>query len=228
MLIENAYFILTPTDQVAREKVEAYEKFAESLKALPVILDYRVHDQITGTISHLPHIIASTLVNFVKTHDTKDEMMKNLAAGGFKDITRIASSSPVMWQNICLKNKDNIVKILDQYIDSLEDFKEAVEREDDLDLYTRFESSRNYRNSMPSSSAGPIKKSFAVYCDIIDEAGGIAAIATILASNNISIKILELYTTENLKKGFCVLNFTTKISSKRAVGFTAEIQVYCI
>ena len=54
MLIENAYFILTPTDQVAHEKVEAYEKFAESLKALPVILDYRVHDQITGTISHLP------------------------------------------------------------------------------------------------------------------------------------------------------------------------------
>ena len=56
MLIENAYFILTPTNQVAHEKVEAYEKFVESLKALPVILDYRVHDQITGTISHLPHI----------------------------------------------------------------------------------------------------------------------------------------------------------------------------
>lgn len=84
MLIENAYFILTPTNQVAHEKVEAYEKFVESLKALPVILDYRVHDQITGTISHLPHIIASTLVNFVKTHDTKDEMMKNLAAGDLK------------------------------------------------------------------------------------------------------------------------------------------------
>ena len=79
--------------------------------------------------------------------------------GGFKDITRIASSSPVMWQNICLKNKDNIVKILDQYIDPPRKIsKEAVEREDDLDLYTRFESSRNYRNSMPSSSAGPIKK----------------------------------------------------------------------
>ena len=60
------------------------KNFVESLKALPVILDYRVHDQITGTISHLPHIIASTLVNFVKTHDTKDEMMKNLAAGDLK------------------------------------------------------------------------------------------------------------------------------------------------
>ena len=224
MLIENAYFILTPTDQVAREKVEAYEKFAESLKALPVILDYRIHDQITGTISHLPHIIASTLVNFVKTHDTKDEMMKNLAAGGFKDITRIASSSPVMWQNICLKNKDNIVKILDQYINSLEDFKEAVEREDDLDLYTRFESSRNYRNSMPSSSAGPIKKSFAVYCDIIDEAGGIAAIATILASNNISIKNIGIVHNREFEEGVLRIEFYDEDSSKRAVGLLQKFR----
>ena len=217
MLIENAYYILTPTPQVAEEKVQTYEKFVESLKALPVILDYQLHDQITGTISHLPHIIASSLVNFVKTHDTHDEMMKNLAAGGFKDITRIASSSPIMWQNICLKNKDNIVDILDQYIDSLE-------REDDLDLYNRFESSRNYRNSMPSSSAGPIKKAFAVYCDIIDEAGGIAAIATILASNNISIKNIGIVHNREFEEGVLRIEFYDEDSSKRAVGLLQKFR----
>ena len=221
MLIENAYYILTPTPQVAEEKVQTYEKFVESLKALPVILDYQLHDQITGTISHL---IASSLVNFVKTHDTHDEMMKNLAAGGFKDITRIASSSPIMWQNICLKNKDNIVDILDKYIDSLEDFKEAIEREDDLDLYNRFESSRNYRNSMPSSSAGPIKKAFAVYCDIIDEAGGIAAIATILASNNISIKNIGIVHNREFEEGVLRIEFYDEDSSKRAVGLLQKFR----
>ena len=220
MLIENAYYILTPTPQVAEEKVQTYEKFVESLKALPVILDYQLHDQITGTISHLPHIIASSLVNFVKTHDTHDEMMKNLAAGGFKDITRIASSSPIM----CLKNKDNIVDILDKYIDSLEDFKEAIEREDDLDLYNRFESSRNYRNSMPSSSAGPIKKAFAVYCDIIDEAGGIAAIATILASNNISIKNIGIVHNREFEEGVLRIEFYDEDSSKRAVGLLQKFR----
>ena len=222
MLIENAYYILTPTPQVAEEKVQTYEKFVESLKALPVILDYQLHDQITGTISHLPHIIASSLVNFVKTHDTHDEMMKNLAAGGFKDITRIASSSPIMWQNICLKNKDNSVDILDKYIDSLEDFKEAIEREDDL--YNRFESSRNYRNSMPSSSAGPIKKAFAVYCDIIDEAGGIAAIATILASNNISIKNIGIVHNREFEEGVLRIEFYDEDSSKRAVGLLQKFR----
>ena len=221
-ILENAYYILTPTPQVAEEKVQTYEKFVESLKALPVILDYQLHDQITGTISHLPHIIASSLVNFVKTHDTHDEMMKNLAAGGFKDITRIASSSPIMWQNICLKNKDNIVDILDKYIDSLEDFKEAIEREDDLD--NRFESSRNYRNSMPSSSAGPIKKAFAVYCDIIDEAGGIAAIATILASNNISIKNIGIVHNREFEEGVLRIEFYDEDSSKRAVGLLQKFR----
>ena len=104
-LIENAYYILTPAPGVSEDKVNAYRDFVESLRALPVILDYKEHDCITGTISHLPHIIASTLVNFVRDTDTKDELMKALAAGGFKDITRIASSSPVMWQQICLKNR---------------------------------------------------------------------------------------------------------------------------
>lgn len=116
-----------------------------------------------------------------------------------------------MWQNICLKNKDNIVEILDQYIDSLEDFKEAVEREDDLDLYTRFESSRNYRNSMPSSSAGPIKNRLPYTVISL-----MKPVVSLLLQQSLHLiisasKILELYTTENLKKGFCVLNFTTKI-----------------
>ena len=111
-LIENAYYILTPSDKVSSEKLEDYRCFVQSLKALPIVLDYRLHDTVTGTISHLPHIIASCLVNFVKSTDTKEELMKLLAAGGFKDITRIASSSPIMWQQICLKNKDNISRIL--------------------------------------------------------------------------------------------------------------------
>ena len=216
MLIENAYFILTPTDQVAREKVEAYEKFVESLKALPVILDYRIHDQITGTISHLPHIIASTLVNFVKTHDTKDEMMKNLAAGGFKDITRIASSSPTMWQHICLKNKDNISQILASYIKYLEEVKSMIDSGDGQAIYDWFDSSRIYRNSLPGASSGPIKKAFEVYCDIIDEAGGIAAIATILASNGLSIKNIGIVHNREFEEGVLRIEFYDESSSKKA------------
>lgn len=216
VLIENAYFILTPSSKVPQEKIDAYSSFVESLKALPVILDYKQHDRITGTISHLPHIIASTLVNFVKDTDTKDELMKQLAAGGFKDITRIASSSPTMWQHICLKNGENIVQILDAYIEMLKDAKASVAEASEQKLYDLFETSKNYRNSIPEGSSGPIKKVFAVYCDIIDEAGGIATIATILASNNISIKNIGIIHNREFEEGVLRIEFYDEVSSHKA------------
>ena len=216
MLIENAYYVLTPTRKVSQEKIDAYVKFVESLRSIPIILDYQEHDYATGTISHLPHIIASTLVNFVRDTDTKKELMKNLAAGGFKDITRIASSSPTMWQHICLKNKENISHFLGEYIHSLEKAKMLIDQEDEHALYNMFDSSRNYRNSIPDVSAGPIKKTFAVYCDIIDEAGGIAAIATILASNNLNIKNIGIVNNREFEEGVLRIEFYDEGSSKKA------------
>lgn len=215
-LIENAYYILTPSSKVSEGKVHAYKNFVSSLKALPVVLDYHEHDHVTGTISHLPHIIASSLVNFVRDTDTEDELMKALAAGGFKDLTRIASSSPVMWQQICLKNGENISHILGQYIEALKTAKDALDSGDEKALYTLFESSRDYRDSMPDSSAGPIKKQFAVYCDIIDEAGGIATIATILASNNINIKNIGIIHNREFEEGVLRIEFYDGASSAKA------------
>ena len=142
--------------------------------------------------------------------------MKNLAAGGFKDITRIASSSPIMWQQICLKNKKNISRILGDYIEALKKAKDAVDEEAEQQLYSMFEDSKDYRDSMPNSSAGPIKKRFAVYCDIIDEAGGIATIATILASNLISIKNIGIVHNREFEEGVLRIEFYDETSSGRA------------
>ena len=214
MLLENAYYILTPSDTVPLEKVQKYTEFVTALKALPVTLGYKEHDYITGTISHLPHIIASSLVNFVKASDTEEEMMKHLAAGGF--ITRIASSSPTMWQHICSQNRENITQILTGYIQLLTEAKEQIAAGDEQAVYGLFDSSRNYRNSIPDSSSGPIKKAYVVYCDIIDEAGGIAAIATILASNHLSIKNIGIIHNREFEEGVLRIEFYEEDSSKKA------------
>ncbi len=214
MLIENAYFVLTPTSEVPKEKIARYERFVQDLHAIPVLLDHQEHDYVTGTISHLPHIIASSLVNFVRDTDTRDELMKNLAAGGFKDITRIASSSPTMWQHICLKNKENISRILDSYIQFLSRARKLIDQEDEQGIYRMFDTARNYRNAIPSSSAGPIKKAYEVYCDIIDEAGGIAAIATILASNNLNLKNIGIVNNREFEEGVLRIEFYDEASKK--------------
>lgn len=216
LLIENAYFVLTPSEKVSPEKVNAYKDFIASLKALPIVMDAKEHDFVTGTISHLPHIIASGLVNFVEQTDTENEYMKLLAAGGFKDITRIASSSPAMWQHICLKNHRQISEILGAYIDFLTKAKQSVEACDAEQLYDFFDRAKTYRNSIPDSSFGCIRKEFVIYCDIIDEAGGIATIATILASNHISMKNIGIIHNREFEEGVLRIEFYDELSSQKA------------
>ena len=101
-LLENAYYIITPTPHTPASYTDRMVEVAKAIGALPLVLDYHRHDFIVAAISHLPHLIASSLVNLVHDCDSEDQMMKRLAAGGFKDITRIASSSPVMWEQICM------------------------------------------------------------------------------------------------------------------------------
>ena len=95
-LFENSYYIITPSADTVPEKIDWYKKMVTGFGALPIVLNCEQHDYATAAISHLPHLIAAALVNTVHDLDSKDEMMKLLAAGGFKDITRIASSSPGM------------------------------------------------------------------------------------------------------------------------------------
>ena len=91
-----------------------------------------------------------------------------------------------------------------------------IDREDEQGIYHLFDSSRNYRNSIPASSAGPIKKAYEVYCDIIDEAGGIAAIAAILASNNLNLKNIWIVHNREFEEGVLRIEFYDEASSKRA------------
>ena len=96
--MENAYYIITPTAATTEENQNDFKQFVLSLGSIALILDYREHDHATAAISHLPHMIAYSLVNLIEHIDSEKETMKTIAAGGFRDVTRIAASSPVMWE----------------------------------------------------------------------------------------------------------------------------------
>lgn len=215
-LIENAYYIVTPTEKVSKEAVRDYTSFLASLKALPLILDYREHDYITAAISHLPHLIAAGLVNLVKHNDSDTESMKTLAAGGFKDITRIASSSPVMWEQICMTNHQNISELLGKYIESMKEIKHALDTSCGQEIYDLFEESSEYRNSFSDLSAGPIKKAYVLYVDLVDEMGGIATVSTILACNQINLKNIGIVNNREFEEAVLKLEFYEEEPSKKA------------
>lgn len=216
ILIENAYYVITPTAQVPEEAVERYRDFVASLKALPLVLDFKTHDYVTAGISHLPHIIASSLVNLVKDSDTEDGIMRLVAAGGFKDITRIASSSPEMWEQICMSNRKNISSILNDYIESLTKIRQQLDRAEAGAVYQLFETSRDYRNSLPVKGSGPIQRIYEIYCDMVDEAGGIATLATILASNQINLKNIGIVHSREFIEAVLRIEFYDETAMKQA------------
>lgn len=216
-LLENAYYVLTPTPSVPREKLEAYRELVVNMGAIPLILDCEKHDYVTAAISHLPHIIAASLVNLVRDKDDRDGIMKLIAAGGFKDITRIASSSAAMWQQICLTNGQNISALLQSYIDSLESIKEQLDAGTAQALYDLFDSARLYRDSFINASSGPIKRSFSFNVDIADKTGAIAHIANLLAAQDISIKNIGITHNRESEDGVMRIEVYNETAMNRAV-----------
>ena len=206
-LLENAYYILTPGGQVPLEKLTEFSELIDSLGSIPMVLTAEEHDFITAGVSHLPHIIASALVNLVSMLDSDQEYMKTIAAGGFRDITRIASSSPIMWEQICVENNKNISNVLDDYIRLLIQIRCFVDNKDSQSLYQMFASSRDYRDSIDVVDSGLLKKAYVLYLDIADEAGGIATIATILALEKISIKNIGIIHNREFEEGVLKIEF---------------------
>lgn len=222
LLLENAYYILTPAKEVPQEKVAAYKQLVQTLGSIPLVLSFEEHDYVTAAISHLPHVIAASLVNLVRDSDSKDGTMKLIAAGGFKDITRIASSSPVMWQQICLTNTDNIVKHLNAYMEALSEIKEKLENKDADGLYSFFDEARSYRDSFMDASRGPIKKSYSLRVDIRDKAGALASIASLLAFSNISIKNIGITHNREYEDGILQIEFYEETAVEQAALILTE------
>ena len=145
--LKDAYYILTPTEEVPAEYTSWLKNFIITAGSHCEIMDYKTHDNVTAAISHCPHIISASLINTVAKLDD-DGKYGRLAAGGLKDITRISSSSPEMWQNICLSNPDAIVSFLNRYIATLTNAKEAVISGDSDKLMQFFESAKKYRDKL--------------------------------------------------------------------------------
>ena len=215
-LLENAYYIVTPTAASSDQDVERLVDVANTIGSIPIVLDYHYHDQVTAAISHLPHIVASSLVNLVKDSDGKDGMMKRLAAGGFKDITRIASSSPEMWEQICMTNRQNLAEMLRRYIASLSETLAQIEHANEQAIYQLFDSSRTYRSSFSEKSKGALTPDYSFTVDIVDEVGSISTLSVILASKGISIRNIGINHNREHGEGALRISFYDKDSMEAA------------
>ena len=200
-LLENAYYILTPEPEAAEDDVNWMFSFAQAIKALPLVVSPERHDYAVAAISHVPHVISASLVNLVRESDDASQFMKTIAAGGFKDITRISSSSPVMWEQICMTNTDNIRILLDRYIESLLVFRNSLDSRDNSSINEFFDSARQYRESFADITSGPINRSYILHVDIEDRPGVLAEVVMYLAIAGINIKNIGITHNREYQQG---------------------------
>ncbi len=206
-LFQNAYYIITPSGETPDFIVFILKKLVERIGAIPMIISPSYHDFATASISHVPHVIASGLVHLIKDSDGEKNLLHTLAAGGFKDITRIASSNPDLWRDICISNKGQILKMLKRYIAILEDATNAIETDQEEWIYNYFKDAKSYRDTFTSNSPGLLPKTYILFVDVQDNPGIIAKVATLLSDNGINIKNIGIVNHREFHGGVLQIAF---------------------
>lgn len=146
--------ILTPLAENDADAVQRVTRMWESAGARVQNMSVGHHDEILAATSHLPHVLAFALVDTLSKMSDRDEIFQ-YAAGGFRDFTRIASSDPVMWRDICVENSDAIIGILDQYMNDLEVLKQLIASADIDAIEALFSRAKDVRDRYTEQTGVP-------------------------------------------------------------------------
>ena len=153
-LFVNAVCLVTPTKNSPREVVAKVEGFWQALGARPLRMTPALHDDLVSRSSHLPHVVAAELANYVLSPVHPKEQA-TVCANGFRDTTRIASGSPEMWRDIALANRKNLGRVLGVFIEDLQEFRLALENGDVESIQEFFEKAKQRRDRWCGSGNSP-------------------------------------------------------------------------
>ncbi|MGG5316259.1 prephenate dehydrogenase [Enterococcus sp. AZ072] len=208
-LFEEAYYILTPVEDQQAIVDQMIELLAPT-RAKFVVLDPESHDEMVGVLSHLPHIVASGLMQMSDQLARNYPRANQLAAGGFRDITRIASSDPKMWTDILLTNRKILLKLMDDWQQEMNEIKQQLKSNDQAAIYQFFAQAKNTRDHLPQKDQGAIPAFYDLLVDIPDIAGAVAQVTTVLSQHKISIINLKIQETREDIFGVLELSFKSK------------------
>ena len=198
-LLENAVYVLCvpPGSTLQYRDILWFESMIRTCGATPLHMDAADHDRAVAAVSHLPHVAAAALSLLAARAD--EGSLSRLAAGGFRDITRIASSDPALWAGISLQSRTELLPLVKSYAALLDEFSRALDAGDSKALYRLFFQAAQYRNALPADGRGALTAHSSLTVYIKDRPGELGRITTLLGENGINIsniRIRELRTYE--------------------------------
>ena len=226
-LFENAYYIFTPSSLTTRDTLEEMKDLLSGLHARFIEIDATEHDRVTSQISHFPHILASGLMEQTASYAEEHEMARRFAAGGFRDMTRIAESEPGMWTSILLSNRETIIERIEDFKRRLDEVGQAISKGDENQIWNFFNQAREQRQAMEIHKRGGVDSSFDLYVDVPDEEDVILRILELLRGTSlVNIHINE----ENREDvhGILQISFRNAQDLKRAEQVITENTNYTV
>ncbi|MEZ0535691.1 prephenate dehydrogenase [Caldicellulosiruptoraceae bacterium PP1] len=151
-ILSNAYYFITPTIFNNQSDIAKLKELLTKIGCRVEEIDFNIHDYLTGIISHLPHVASAALVNMLQEENSFDYC--KFAAGGFKDTTRISSSSPKMWLDVSLSNKEILNNLIDKYIDLINNFKKALNDNNKDFIFNYFNTAKTLRDKIVREQNG--------------------------------------------------------------------------
>lgn len=203
-LFAGAVWVLTPTATTDDAAFAALRAVITQLGADVVALAPDHHDALVAVVSHVPHLAAASLMRMADDRASEHRALLRLAAGGFRDMTRIASGHPGIWPDICGENSTAIVEVLDGLLASLTEVRGIVAGDDRAGLLALLEQARSARASLPSRLSGAVD-----LCElripVPDRAGVLAEVTTLAGSLDVNIADLEIAHSSEGDRGVLIL-----------------------
>ncbi|MCP0886473.1 prephenate dehydrogenase [Ligilactobacillus sp. WILCCON 0076] len=214
-LFENAFYFQITTENNEEAVVKIRDLLSET-KAKWLRVTAKQHDKIVAQLSHVPHVIASALVNQTSEAFKDEPLGMRLAAGGFKSITRIASADPEMWTAILLNNTNLITKQLNEYIEALQDIVVKTKDKDVLALQTFFAQAKVKRDSLGPEKVGAVPNFYDLFINIPDQTGSLAKVTALLTTAEINIVNIHILEIREEVDGILQLTFSSDKDYKKA------------
>jgi prephenate dehydrogenase len=219
-MFSGATWVLCPTTSTDDAAFASVREVAVSLGAHAIAIPADRHDMLVAVVSHVPHLTAATLMSLADGRAVEHRALLRLAAGGFRDMTRIAAGHPAIWPDICAENADAIVDVLDELRVELGRVRDTIAGRDRNDLLQRLEAARTARRNLPTTVSAPDQMT-EVRVPVLDRQGEIAAIAALAADLDVNIYDLEIAHSTEGPRGVVVLLIETAMAERLQGGLMA-------
>jgi len=203
-LFEGAVWVLTPTAVTDLGAFDRLKGVVISLGADVLVLSPTDHDRLVAMVSHVPHLVAATLMNTASAGAEQDAALLRLAAGGFRDMTRVAAGHPGIWPDICAENAAPIVEALDTLVRDLEAMRERVATHDRDALLGVLQKASAARRNLPARVVRP-EHLAELRIPVPDRAGVLAEITSLAADAGIGIYDIEIAHSAEGPRGVLIL-----------------------